>query len=394
MKHIACSRLWTDLTIRGHLKQMTQCCKREPYDVPSDLIQQYGSKLFNEHPAIMDERKMMIDNNSLTKGCNSCIRSWPNSTWHSWNKWRDKDWSTEELDDLKTANLVEKIEISLSNKCNFSCMYCDHNFSSSWAKLVNKEVKTADSDWIDNVLDSLVDMLDPNIDYTFGFTGGEPLLDLETNTKIEKLLEKVNFHSNKEISIITSLGVKKKTLINFLELTKKYSNIKWKIGVSLDSTHNKGTIIRDGLNFDTFFDNLNTIVEYNTVDKLTFMNTISLLNISTMPETARWYMDTKNSIENKSNIFVNVRGSVVDYPFAMSTGLLTEDYRKYIDNCLDITQGNFDDFETKLGVVKKKIGTERSEQNLKNARNWFIAQGKIKSKNYFELFPELNQILG
>lgn len=394
MKHIACSRLWTDLTIRGHLQQMTQCCKRESYDVPVDLINKYGSELYNNHPDIVDERSMMIDHNSLTKGCKSCIRTWPNSTWHSWNKWRSKDWSKQELEDLKTANLVEKIEISLSNKCNFSCMYCDHNFSSSWAKLTGNEVKTSNDEWIESVIESLTGMLNSDVNYTFGFTGGEPLLDLEVNSKIENLLEKVNFHKNKEISIITSLGVKKKTLINFLELTKKYSNINWKIGVSLDSIHEKGTVIRDGLNFDTFFDNLNTIVEYNTIDKLTFMNTISLLNISTLPETAEWYMSIKKDIEQNSNIFVNVRGSIVDFPIPMSTGLLTENYLHYIDECLDIVGDNFEDFKSKLEVVKGKVGTERTKRHISNAVDWFKQQGKIKNKNYFEIFPELNEILG
>lgn len=392
MKNIACSKFWTDLNIRGNLQQVTHCCRRTYFDIDNDVIDQYQENLFNNHPLILDERKRMIATNKLTEGCKSCELSWPNSDWHSWNEWQDKDWAEEELENLKTEDKISRIEISFSNKCNFSCMYCSYHYSSTWAKLTNNLIKS-DESWTEKIIDALYHYIDVEKTYKFGFIGGEPLLDLEVLTNIEKLISRIHLNPSNEIYIITNLGVKEKTLRNFLNITEKYPAINWRISVSIDSIQKNGEIIRDGLNLETFLKNLNLVVATNSIKKLTFLPTISALNVSTLEDTIQWMLDQKKIIENRSDISVGIgTGAVVD-PIAMSPSILPTKYRSYVDKTIKLLGTNLKDFTRHLRTVKNKIGTDRTVKNLELARQWYEQQGRIKNKDYFSLFPELVDIL-
>lgn len=392
MKNIACSKFWTDLNIRCHLKQITHCCRRTYYDVGYEEIDQYQKDLFNNHPAILDERKRMIDTNELTEGCESCNLSWPNSDWHSWNEWQDKDWTLEELENLKTDDKISRIEISFSNKCNFSCMYCSHYYSSTWAKLTNNLI-VSDNNWTEKIIDALYHYINIEKKYRFGFIGGEPLLDLEVLNNIEKLISKIHLNTDNEIYIITNLGVKEKTLNNFLNLTKKYPKINWRISVSIDSLQKNGEIIRDGLNLTTFLSNLNLVVNANSITKLTFLPTISTLNISTLEDTIIWMLDQKKNIENVSNISVGIGSNAVIDPLAMNPAILPDSYKTYLDACIERLGTQHKDFKRHLQTIKNKIGTERNTKTLESCKKWYKEQGLIKNKDYFEFFPQLNDIL-
>lgn len=43
--------------------------------------------------------------------------------------------------------------------------------------------------------------------------------------------------------------------------------------------------------------------------------------------------------------------------------------------------------------IKNMIGTSRSIEEIQFAQEWFIQQGKIKNKDYFEVFPFLKDVL-
>lgn len=394
MKNIACSKFWTDLNIRGHLQQITHCCRRTYFDIDYNVIDQYQENLFNNHPLILDERERMIASNKLTEGCKSCAASWPNSDWHSWNEWQNKDWSEEELENLKKQDKISRIEISFSNKCNFSCMYCDHHYSSTWAKLTNNvQYNNNNNKWIENILDKLYNYIDIEKTYRFGFIGGEPLLDLEVLDNIEKLISRIHLNPSNEIYIITNLGVKEKTLKNFLNITKKYPAINWRISVSIDSIQENGSIIRDGLQLETFFKNLNLIIDNDSIKKLTFLPTISALNISTLENTVEWMLNQKQIIEKNSNISVGIGSNAVLDPIAMNPSILPTEYKDYLDKTMSLLGKDLKDFHRHLYTIKNKIGYDRCVKNLEFSKKWYEQQGKIKNKNYFNLFPELNNIL-
>lgn len=389
MKNIACSKFWTDLIIRGHLEEITHCCRRTYFHIPLEVLENYKENLFNNHPLIIDERSKMIKTNELTEGCYSCSKSWPNSDWHSWNEWQDKEWSKNELDILPFENKINKIEISFSNKCNFSCMYCGPQYSSTWAKIIGQDVRKSNSIWLETALEALYNFIDNEKKYKFGFIGGEPLLDLEVIDNIKKLIEKINKSTGNQIYIITSLGVKEKTLKNFLNLTEQYSNIDWRIAVSIDSIFENGTIIRDGLNLDLFYKNLDLVLQSDSVASCGFLPTMSALNIKTLKETTKWFIEKQKT----AKIPVTIKANAVEQPFSMNPAILPEHYKIYVQDSIDLLENNFKDFKRHLEVIKNKIGTQRTKQNLISAKSWYQLQCKIKNKNYFDLLPELNEIL-
>lgn len=393
MKNIACSKFWTDLNIRGHLQQITHCCRREYFNIPLSTVKEYKENLFNNHPMIIDEKSKMITTNKLTEGCASCIESWPNSDWQSWNDWQTKDWTQDELKNLPFENRIQKIEISFSNKCNFSCMYCSHYYSSSWEKLTNQKINGTNDEWIEHVLESLYNFIDDKKTYQFGFIGGEPLLDLEILSNIERLIEKIHVNPNNQIYIISNLGVKEKTLNNFLNITKKYPKIKWRLSVSIDSLQKNGELIRDGLNINSFLHNLNKVIQCNSISKLTFLPTISTLNIDTLPDTIKWMLQQKTHIEKISNITVSIGSNSVTDPIAMNPAILPEIYKTYVDESIKLLDSKHDNFKRHLEVIKNKIGTMRDKKILEQSKTWYEEQGKIKNKKYIEEFTNLEEIL-
>lgn len=393
MKHIACSKMWTDVNLHLPLKQIRNCCKRRPAALNENIN-------FNSHHQIKEDKKYVIHYNELPKNCNHCIETWPDSIYNTWNEWKNNDWSIDQLNNLIDTDLTSRIEIMLSTTCNQTCMYCTENFSSSWANLKNIPI-IEDNTYKQNILTNLYSYLrnkDSLDNMVYSFLGGEPLLDTQLFDVIEQL-EHINGDRPHAFLITSNLNVKPKLIEKYLSIIEK-SNAQWYINCSLDTIDIQGEIIRDGLDFKLFESNLKTLFNSNMLSSIRLLPSVNCLSIPTMYNMYRWFFELANNYNYTFGVEYGITINYVMKPDAMSVGLTPIHYCSEILKCIELLQNiqqsdkkYTENHITHLTNMINLLGTSRTKEAIEMAKVWYIKQGAYKHKNYFNIFPFLNEFL-
>jgi hypothetical protein len=69
MKHIACSKIWTDINLNIPTKEIRNCCKKQPAKLSVDELKSLGIDSFTKHRALVEDKKFVVDNRVLTSAC-------------------------------------------------------------------------------------------------------------------------------------------------------------------------------------------------------------------------------------------------------------------------------------------------------------------------------------
>jgi organic radical activating enzyme len=406
--------MWSDINLNIPSKEIRNCCKREPTRLSIDDLKSLGADSFTKNKILVADKKFLIDNNELPTNCTYCKATWPNSIWNNWNIWQNKDWSTQELIDLPSKDYTNQIEVMLGITCNQTCMYCTDRVSSAWADIKGISI-VKDNEWEETALQNLYQYIENNKvqddKYVwYNFLGGEPLLEPRIFNVIEKIIDihTRNFRKNKKITInlTSNLNVKPKTIERFLEIVERNSNFQWSISTSLDGIGKQGEEIRDGLNFKNFENNIHKLFSSKLLAHIDLLPSVSCLSIPYHHELISWYLDLASkycSLEQYGDSW-SIGMNVVTWPDAMHPGILPNSYKEEMDRCIEIIENyvvkgekfpplSIQNYKTHLLNVKNLIGTKRNNNNLENAKDWYKAQGLLKNKDYFQIFPSLEEIL-
>lgn len=409
MKHIACSNMWEHLQLNVLENEIVYCCKMKRVPVSVLDLKELGSEI-HKHPLLFKSKQEILEKNDLPNACEKCKRHWPNSMWHVWNKWKDKDWTSDELENLKDEDLLRNIEVYLSNTCTMSCLYCDPGFSSTWADLLKIEKK--DNSLIkQEMLSCLYKYLEKYQStgikrdrLSISFLGGEPFLNLEifdVIKNITSIFSNPSINKSKLWFVFTSnLMVKEKTIDNFIDFVNEHSEFTWVMYVSIDSSNKKAELIREGLDLTVFEKNLRKLSYCTAIKKIVFQPAVNLLSIIGYDNTLKWFNDI--AIETGRFNFEtdwDISCNEVINPWQMNCNLLPESYKIEIDKCFSIIDAYYpDNISTRnlknfLLHIKTKIGTVTLSNEQKNKIiNFYKYQGELRNKDYFQLFPELRDI--
>jgi hypothetical protein len=410
MKHIVCSKMWNDVNLNIPTKEIRNCCKRQPAKLTVEELKFYGPDTFTKHKNLVDEKAFMIENNQLPNGCYYCKTTWPNSIWNNWNSWRNKVWTQEELINLKDIDVVNQIEIMLGITCNQTCMYCTETVSSSWAELKKIPI-VKDNEWKKTALENFYNFIEKNKTKDnktvwYNFLGGEPLLEPEIFDVLKTIIDihRRNYINDKIITfnMTTNLNVKPVTIDRYLEIIEQNREFKWTMSVSIDAIGTQGEEIRDGLIFKRLESNLEKIFACNKFSNINILPAVSCLSIPSQHNLIKWFIDLAKKYKSRSEYGYswNIGTNVVTWPEAMHPGVLPESYGEELDKCIQLmrslTGGNqpsIDNFIVHLNNLKSMLGTKRSDAYLEQAKQWYVEQGKIKNKDYFEIFSFLKELL-
>jgi hypothetical protein len=410
MKNLACSKMWTDINLNIPTKEIKNCCKRQSAKLTVDELKFLGNDSFTKHKLLVDDKNFMIKNNQLPDACHGCKITWPNSLWKNWNEWKDRDWSQEQLTDLPNKDYVNQIEIMLGITCNQTCMYCTEFVSSLWADVKGIPIIN-DNEWENTALTNLFNYIETekyndNKPLYYNFLGGEPLLEPRIFEVIEKIImiHRLKNVSDKTIIInmTTNLNVKPKTIDRYIEIIEKNTDIIWSISASIDAIGFQGEEIRDGLIFERFEQNLNKIYVSKKFKHINILPSVSALSVPNKVELLKWFIDisTKYKNVNEFGDSWSIGTNIVTWPDAMHPGILPDTYKSELDLCIEViknlkntNQSFVNNYIKHLENIQSLIGSKRQVEYLEAARNWYLEQGKIKNKDYFEIFPFLKEIL-
>lgn len=151
----------------------------------------------------------------------------------------------------------EYLDIRFSNLCNFKCIMCAHDYSSSWYE---ERHKREGRPKVLKVKENIVSELIPYIKKlkSIYFAGGEPLIMPEHF----ELLSYLHKH-NRDISIVynTNLSVIKYDTTDLVNMWKDFKSVM--VQVSVDGLYELGEEIRKGFDTNKFVKNIEVLKENN-----------------------------------------------------------------------------------------------------------------------------------
>jgi MoaA/NifB/PqqE/SkfB family radical SAM enzyme len=161
---------------------------------------------------------------------------------------------------------LHTIDVRWTNLCNFSCVYCNPQFSSRWADELNKEIARPSLGQLEKFKQYIFDHAS-KLKHVY-MAGGEPLL-MKENLELLELLQKTN--PNVNLRINTNLS---KTDTQVFDRICEFPNVHWT--VSVESMCNEFEYIRYGGRWVDFLENLEKIKQLN--HKISFNMLWFLLN--------------------------------------------------------------------------------------------------------------------
>jgi radical SAM protein with 4Fe4S-binding SPASM domain len=206
------------------------------------------------------------------------------------------------------------LDIRFSNICNFKCKTCWHGNSSAWFEEGSK--KNASNERIikafTNNFDELFEYID-NVEEIY-FAGGEPLI-MEEHYQVLEALEarelfdiELRYNTN-----FSNLNFKDK---NILKIWKKFKKVN--VSASIDASHELGSEIREGFNWEQFISNRKEMLKICPEIYFEITPTVSALNINTLPKLHQNLVE--NNLLNINNIYLNI----LERPFQFNSQNLSK----------------------------------------------------------------------
>jgi len=246
----------------------------------------------------------------------------------------------------------------------------------------------------------------------FRITGGEPLLTKDTF----KVLDYVNNNPRPELELsINSNGcvpdklfdqyiekMKRITLDNKIGLTRLYT--------SVDTFGEQAEYIRDGLNFNQWYDNICRVLTELPKTKVTIMCTTGLLSMPRLHKLLDIIHPLKTEFYSEERkVPITIDTAILRHPAYLSASILPKKYGSLLDPAVAVMENNaethsnpykgFFDFElAKLMRFKSYAEADPNEAeqiNLNIVRNDFVRYineyDKRRSKSFKKVFPELEE---
>ena len=322
-----CLAKFTQVTLHLGTGHVHSCHHPKMHKIEIDEIKKDYRALFNTSH-LKKVRKEML-NNQKPAECDYCWRIEDDGNLSDRTFKSSKRFAFDDHDTIAQYNGDEDIsptylEVSFSNVCNMSCLYCGPEFSSKWVEDLkqNGPIKVLENTkkerWVQGWQD-LDNLNIPNREYnpyidafwkwfpeiypklkTYRITGGEPLMSKETFRSMDWLA--ANPNPALDFSINTNLSVPDKLWDTFIE---KLVKIKDTMGVtvftSVEAWGKRAEYLRRGLDFDVFLKRYEQLAQLGNV-KVVIMAAYNVLSISTFKQFLEWQLEMKKTYNYNSAV--------------------------------------------------------------------------------------------
>lgn len=436
-----CDLKWNYPIFNMDRGEFRSCCRTPSNKVTEAELKEHGINAFLNSPKMLQSRLDLIQG-VKTQDCRTCwniedsgMTSPRQSGEQFWEHMRVRkqisdtaEYSDDRLetilgtvkninDDRLQSNYPYMLEISLGNTCDMKCMYCNHHYSTQWA---TEEIKLGriSQEQYDREFPKAPDIFNEKFWEWFnevgvkycsriGIIGGEPLIMPEFYTFVDKLLaSKQAIAPEKKVSfwIVTNMNTPKNYLDKFLTYLPKLSEVfDVEILVSMESVGEKAEYIRNGIKWDRFTSNIDKVLSHKELKfGFGFMPALNALSISSLKD----FVMFAENLYHKHGRPVAIKQSVVTFPSHQSPSILTPDFAKYIDECVEYMDtkkdimplvpdpyGQWIAFMDFIRTLAESIRTNTMDRNHQRQTFWmwfddFDARRNIK---FTETFPEYTE---
>jgi organic radical activating enzyme len=410
-----CAAKWLQVTLHLHLGQNHSCHHPGTHHIPKECVS--NPSLLHNTPY----KKIIWGNMLSGDKINEC--AYCNNMEDEGNIYSDRilksteDWASPYIEDIINNPFVDinptYVEVNFSHVCNCQCAYCSPWISSSWEKDVidnghyptsrtfgkldperipideNNIYKQAFWEWWPDLVKTL---------HHFRITGGEPLLHKDTFKIMDYLLETPQ--PNLNFSVNTNLCVDKKLIDKFLDkceqLIKNKCVKQLHVYSSCEAYKDAAEYSRWGLKYDYWWKYVDKLLEIENI-KFGIMATYNIFSVVS-------FLNFIQDVYKRK--LVHGRKIVLDVPFLrhpqfLCADILTTDFLKYTNECLEFMGSNQEDFHEKFGFMqfeydKFKRIYKSMETAMKNDHSIvrhdfyiFINEwDKRKKLNFLDVFPQ------
>lgn len=419
--------------------EFRSCCRTPSKKVTEEDLENYDIDAFLNSEQERKERFDLVKG-IKTEACSSCwklensgIQSPRHDAKHLWshfirsNQIQDKSYTEQSLlleldkiDNIDHYSLYSykpyMLEISLGNTCDLKCMYCSHHYSTQWAseKIKYGEITQEQYDRefpkappsFNEKFWKWFNLVGRYSIKRFGVIGGEPLIMPEFYSFLDRAIESISEikHKRKDkitFWIVTNLNTPQNYLKKLLDYLPKISDIfNLEILVSMESIGKKAEYIRNGVKWERFIKNIDTILGNKNLNfDFGFIMSINVLNITSLKD---FILFTKQLYE-KYNRPVILKQNLISYPSWQSPIILSEDFIPYIEETINYMdkhaknmpvvndiKGTWPAYIKFLYTIIDSIKNKSIDRvaDRKKFAEWFDVYDNRRNLKLTEVFPE------
>ena len=329
-------------------------------------------------------------------------------------------WSLPHYDEIRNLDWradynPRYVEVAFSNACNFKCSYCGPAFSTKWMEEIEKYGGYPTDDNFNDIHHLKVENKMPipqsaenpyveafwqwwpdlyrDLD-TFRITGGEPLMSKDTWKVLDYIIKEPNPNKNLKLAINSNLGIPKKLFDKFVDKINRICDEdrvkEFIVFTSVDGWGAQAEYARNGLVFNYFWDNVNTILEKCPRINLTFMSTYNALSVPSYHKLVEGIYDLKRIYASEDrywNSAAFLDTSYLRHPQHQAVQVLPNEFAENV-----FKQAQLADFLGTPAFEHSHVGYSDIEiQKIKRTYDWMIAEQdeetvKRRRRNFYRYF--------
>jgi organic radical activating enzyme len=424
-----CLAKWFNVSLHIPTGRTHSCYHPRSHVIPIEEIQQDPSALHNTKYK-KEQRKKMLEGERPSE-CNFCWEIEDSGNQLSDRAYRSKDvYSPGIIEEAKKLGFKGNakpryLEVNFNQACNFRCSYCGPQLSTAWQKEVEQNGPYQLTDRIHNDLNWVKNVMKPDNGpdnpylqafwkwfpeiysslQTFRMTGGEPLMDKNTF----KIFDYVHEYPKTDLNLsITSNCCPpgnqwNKFMKSLKKITDKNAIDHFMLFCSLDSWGKQAEYIRNGLNFDTLYNNITQYLSESSKHSLTFIITFNVLSYTGIREYLRQILELRKT-HNTDRQLIWFDIPQLSDPDFMNAKLMPEMVSE-LNLALEFMQLNreqrdnrfngFNDFEiSKIQRLRDWILSDTYFNKEKAMQNFYIfwnEHDKRMGTDFISTFPELTE---
>ena len=411
-----CLAKWTQVTLQLQSGHNHSCHHPPTHKISEKEIKRNPSALHNRRYKKLRRREMLTGKRPAE--CDYCWNVEDNSSEFSDRVFKSTEsWSKPHLEEIVELDWREDynpryVEVAFSNACNFKCSYCGPPYSSTWMN----EVKTHGAYPTTDKFNSLEGLraenkmpipykdVNPYVEafwkwwpelyrdlHTFRITGGEPMLAKDTWKVLDYIIDEPNPNRNLNLAINSNLGLESKMVSKLIDKINRIEDEdrvnEFIIFTSVDTWGEQAEYIRNGLEFNLFWDNMNMVLERCPRINLTIMSTYNALSVPNYDKLITNVQDLKTKYGSSDRYWTSavfLDSSYLRYPSHQTVQVLPEKFDKKILEQSELLQKNS---IVENGKIVNYGYADIEIQKIKRIYDWKVAkwEGKeeqIKSQRY------------
>jgi organic radical activating enzyme len=434
-----CLAKWTQVTMHLQTGLNHSCHHPSVHKIPLAEIERNPKALHNTSFKKKKRREMLTG--KRPEECDYCWNIEDNSNSYSDRIYKSSEpWSEPHFDEIVNSRWnadfnPRYVEVSFSNTCNFKCSYCGPQYSSQWFQEIKQfgeypttgKFNSLDEMKSKDVLPILHSEFNPYVGAfwewwpelysdlnTFRITGGEPLLSGDTWKVLEYIIAQKNPNKELKFAINSNLGVPDglidKLIVKLKKIIEEDRVKEVIIFTSVDAWGEQAEYIRNGLEFNRFWENLNKILYNLPTVTVTIMSTYNMLSPFTYNTLISNVYNLKREHQNLTRYWqhpILLDTSYLRYPEHQSVRLLEDEHKELIrgnaEEALYLGVPVFDNIhmgmtEVETQKIKRIYDWSKSkmdEEELMNLRKDFVIfvdeHDKRRGTNFVKTFPELEE---